>query len=90
MDRQECLLYFYMFNLLFLNSFPFLFGGELKCQDSPLPPPRHELAIDSTSGDAELFKQYFVPDGSASVDHLGDLWCDVSLLKKTLMLKKHC
>ena len=64
--------------------FHFFLGA--KCQDTPLPPPRHELTIDSSSGDAELFKRNFVPDGTASIDHLGDLWRDVSLLKKTLIL----
>lgn len=49
-------------------------------QEITLPGPREELKIDGTSGDAELFLKYFSPTGTAHIDHLGDLWRDVSWL----------
>ena len=42
----------------------------------PLPPPREELQIDTTTGDAELFVQYFCPTGIPHPRFLGDLWLD--------------
>lgn len=44
----------------------------------PLPPPREEVQIDTTAGDAELFLKHLCPLGHASVPALGDLWHDVS------------
>ena len=45
--------------------------------EEPLPPPRQELQIDITCGDAELFERYFCPSGAPKIQFLGDLWQDV-------------
>ena len=42
----------------------------------PLPPPREEMQVDTTCGDAELFLQYFCPNGIPDQRFLGDLWSD--------------
>lgn len=46
----------------------------------PLPGPRVEEELDISAGDAELFRNTFLPLHGDNVTSIGDLWEDVPYL----------
>lgn len=68
-------------DLLFcIGKCDFINLGNMWPTKDPLPGPRVEQELDITAGDAELFRNTFLPLHGDDVKSIGDLWQDVPYL----------